>query len=332
MWSRSWRITHSLAGRDPRHSTIAKVIGWSVANPLIILVLAIALAVGGWMSLKQTPLDAVPDLTDTQVIIRTEFPGQAPEIVEDLVTYPLSTNLLGLPKTKDVRGSSMFGTSFVYVIFEDDVDLYWARSRVVEALSRLGAELPETAVPQIGPDATGVGWVYQYALVDKTGQTDLAELRSLQDWFLKLELAGVEGVAEVASVGGFVREYQILIDPNKLRSFDLSIAQVGRMIRASSSEVGGRVLEQGETEYVIRSSGYVTSRDDLENIVLKAQNGTPVLLSDVARIIEGPALRRGIVELNGEGETVAGIVIMRDGENALEVIERVKSKLSDLQR
>ena len=324
--------THSLAGKDPRHSTIAKVIGWSVANPLIILVLAIALAVGGWMSLKQTPLDAVPDLTDTQVIIRTEFPGQAPEIVEDLVTYPLSTNLLGLPKTKDVRGASMFGTSFVYVIFEDDVDLYWARSRVVEALSRLGADLPETAVPQIGPDATGVGWVYQYTLVDKTGQTDLAELRSLQDWFLKLELAGVEGVAEVASVGGFVREYQILIDPNKLRSFDLSITQVGRMIRASSSEVGGRVLEQGETEYVIRSSGYVTSRDDLENIVLKAQNGTPVLLSDVARIIEGPALRRGIVELNGEGETVAGIVVMRDGENALEVIERVKSKLSDLQR
>ncbi|MGB0906050.1 MAG: efflux RND transporter permease subunit [Maricaulaceae bacterium] len=324
--------SHSLAGKDPRQSTIAKLIGWSVANPLIILVLAIALAVGGWMSLKQTPLDAVPDLTDTQVIIRTEFPGQAPEIVEDLVTYPLSTNLLGLPKTKDVRGSSMFGTSFVYVIFEDDVDLYWARSRVVEALSRLGAELPETAVPQIGPDATGVGWVYQYALVDKTGRTDLAELRSLQDWFLKLELAGVEGVAEVASVGGFVREYQILIDPNKLRSFDLSIAQVGRMIRASSSEVGGRVLEQGETEYVIRSSGYVTSRDDLENIVLKAQDGTPVLLSDVARIIEGPALRRGIVELNGEGETVAGIVVMRDGENALEVIERVKSKLSDLQR
>ncbi len=324
--------SHNLAGKDPRQSAIAKVIAWSVANQLIILVLAIALAVGGWMSLKQTPLDAVPDLTDTQVIIRTEFPGQAPEIVEDLVTYPLSTNLLGLPKTKDVRGSSMFGTSFVYVIFEDDVDLYWARSRVVEALSRLGADLPETAVPQIGPDATGVGWVYQYALVDKTGKTDLAELRSVQDWFLKLELAGVEGVAEVASVGGFVREYQILIDPNKLRSFDLTIPHVSQMIRASSSEVGGRVLEQGETEYVIRSSGYVTSRKDLEKIVLKAQNGTPVLLSDIARIIEGPALRRGIVELNGEGETVAGIVVMRDGENALEVIDRVKSKLSDLQR
>lgn len=325
-------VGYDLAGKDPKESAIARLIGWSAANPLIILVLAVALAIGGWMSLRQTPLDAVPDLTDTQVIIRTEFPGQAPEIVEDLVTYPLSTNLLGLPKTKDVRGSSMFGTSFVYVIFEDDVDLYWARSRVVEALSRLGADLPESAVPQIGPDATGVGWVYQYALVDKTGRTDLAELRSLQDWFLKLELAGVDGVAEVASVGGFVREYQILIDPNKLRAFDLTLPEVSRMIRASSSEVGGRVLEQGETEYVIRSSAYVSSRDDLEAIVLKAQDGTPVLLSDVARIVEGPALRRGIVELNGEGETVAGIVVMRDGENALEVIDRVKRKLSELER
>jgi len=322
----------NLTGKDPKQSAIAKLISWSVSNQLIVIVLALALAIGGWMSLRSTPLDAVPDLTDTQVIIRTEFPGQSPQIVEDLVTYPLSTNLLGLPKTKDVRGSSMFGTSFVYVIFEDDVDLYWARSRVVEALSRLGAQLPDNAVPQIGPDATGVGWVYQYALVDKTGGTDLAELRSLQDWFLKLELSGVAGVAEVASVGGFEREYQVLIDPNKLRSYDLTIPQLSRVIRAASSEVGGRVLEQGESEYVIRSSGYVTSRNDLEQIVLKAQDGTPVLLSDIARIIEGPALRRGIVELNGEGETVAGIVVMRDGENALEVIDRVKDKLSDLQR
>jgi len=325
-------VPQNLTGKDPKQSAIAKLISWSVSNQLIVIVLALALAIGGWMSLRSTPLDAVPDLTDTQVIIRTEFPGQSPQIVEDLVTYPLSTNLLGLPKTKDVRGSSMFGTSFVYVIFEDDVDLYWARSRVVEALSRLGAQLPDNAVPQIGPDATGVGWVYQYALVDKTGGTDLAELRSLQDWFLKLELSGVEGVAEVASVGGFEREYQVLIDPNKLRSYNLTIPQLSRLIRAASSEVGGRVLEQGESEYVIRSSGYVTSRDDLEKIVLKAQDGTPVLLSDVARIIEGPALRRGIVELNGEGETVAGIVVMRDGENALEVIDRVKKKLSDLQR
>jgi len=321
---------NELAGKDPAKSLVAKLIGWSVSNALIVVVMALALAVGGWMSLVQTPLDAVPDLTDTQVIIRTEFPGQSPQIVEDLVTYPLSTSLLGLPKTKDVRGSSMFGTSFVYVIFEDDVDLYWARSRVVEALSRLGSTLPENAVPQIGPDATGVGWVYQYALVDKTGQTDLAELRSLQDWFLKLELSGVEGVAEVASVGGFVREYQILIDPNLLQSFNISLPQLAQSIRSSSREVGGRVLEQGESEFIIRSSGYVDELADLENIVVKAENGTPVLLSDLARIIEGPALRRGIVELNGEGETVAGIVVMRDGENALDVINRVEAKLEQL--
>lgn len=322
----------NLAGRDPSKSAVAQLIGWSVSNQLIVITLVLALAVAGWMSLRSMPLDAVPDLTDTQVIIRTDFPGQSPQIVEDLVTYPLSTNLLGLPRTKDVRGASMFGTSFVYVIFEDDVDLYWARSRVVEALSRLGSELPDSAVPRIGPDATGVGWVYQYALVDRTGQTDLAELRSLQDWFLKLELSGVEGVAEVASVGGFEREYQVLIDPNKLRLYDISIAQLAATIRAASSEVGGRVLEQGETEFIIRSSGYVTSIKDLEKVVVLAKDGTPVTLSDIARLVEGPALRRGIVEFNGEGETVAGIVVMRDGENALEVIERVKIKLAELQR
>ncbi|MCI4645553.1 MAG: efflux RND transporter permease subunit, partial [Hyphomonadaceae bacterium] len=323
---------HDLAGRDPSKSWVAGLINWSISNQLIVLVLAAALAVAGWIAVDRTPLDAVPDLTDTQVIIRTDFPGQSPQIVEDLVTYPLSTNLLGLPRTKDVRGSSMFGTSFVYVIFEDDVDLYWARSRVLEALSRLGSELPDGATPQIGPDATGVGWVYQYALVDKSGNTDLAELRSLQDWFLSLELAGVDGVAEVASVGGFVREYQIFIDPNRLRSFDISIARIRDAVRAASSEVGGRVIEQAESEFVIRSSGYVDERSDLEEVVIYAADGTPVLLRDVARIVEGPALRRGIVELNGEGETVAGIVVMRDGENALQVIERVKAKLADLQR
>ena len=247
------------------------------------------------------------------------------------MTYPLSTTLLGLPKTKDVRGSSMFGTSFVYVIFEDDVDLYWARSRVLEALSSLSSQLPDGAVPKLGPDATGVGWVYQYALVDKSGSTDLAQLRSLQDWFLKLELSGVDGVSEVASVGGFVREYQVLIDPNLLRSFDIPLRRVTEAVTAASSEVGGRVLEQGETEYVIRSSGYVDDKLDLEQVVLTASDGTPVLLSSVARIVEGPALRRGMVELNGEGETVAGIVIMRDGENALDVIGRVKAKLAELQ-
>ncbi len=321
-----------LAGRDPSTSWVSALIRWSVSNQLIVLVLAGALAVAGWLAVNHAPLDAVPDLTDTQVIIRTDFPGQSPQIVEDLVTYPLSTALLGLPRTKDVRGLSMFGTSFVYVIFEDSVDQYWARSRVLEALSRLGSELPDGAVPRIGPDATGVGWVYQYALVDRSGNTDLAELRSLQDWFLSLELAGVDGVAEVASVGGFVREYQVLIDPNRLRSFDISIARIRAAVRAASSEVSGRVLEQAETEYVIRSAGYVDERVDLEQVVVYAADGTPVLLSDVARIVEGPALRRGVVELNGEGETVAGIVIMRDGENALQVIERVKARLAELAR
>ena len=325
------RELHSNASKDPSRSSIARLIAWSMANQLIVLILSAALGISGWMALQNTPLDAVPDLTDTQVIIRTDFPGQSPQIVEDLVTYPLSTTLLGLPKTKDVRGSSMFGTSFVYVIFEDDVDLYWARSRVLEALSSLSSQLPDGAVPKLGPDATGVGWVYQYALVDKSGSTDLAQLRSLQDWFLKLELSGVDGVSEVASVGGFVREYQVLIDPNLLRSFDIPLRRVTEAVTAASSEVGGRVLEQGETEYVIRSSGYVDDKLDLEQVVLTASDGTPVLLSSVARIVEGPALRRGMVELNGEGETVAGIVIMRDGENALDVIGRVKAKLAELQ-
>lgn len=324
--------TEQLAGRDPSDSAIARLIAWSASNPIIILALAAGLALAGWFSLQRTPLDAIPDLTDTQVIIRTEFPGQSPQIVEDLVTYPLSANMLGLPRTKDVRGSSMFGTSFVYVIFEDGVDLYWGRSRVVEALSRLSTELPPGARPQIGPDATGVGWIYQYALVDETGRTDLAQLRSLQDWFLKFELAGVDGVAEVASVGGFVREYQVLIDPNKLRAYDVSIRRIAEAVRAASSEVGGRVLEQGESEFVIRSSGYVEDRLDLEQVVVYAEDGTPVTLNDVSRIVEGPALRRGIVELNGAGETVAGIVVMRNGENALEVIRRVKAKLKELER
>ncbi|RBP50630.1 efflux RND transporter permease subunit [Arenicella xantha] len=323
---------NSIATQDTSESLVSKLIAWSMANQLIVLILCSALGISGWIALQNTALDAVPDLTDTQVIIRTDFAGQSPQIVEDLVTYPLSTNLLGLPKTKDVRGSSMFGTSFVYVIFEDGVDLYWARSRVLEALSSLGSQLPDGAVPKLGPDATGVGWVYQYALVDKSGTTDLAQLRSLQDWFVKLELSGVDGVSEVASVGGFVREYQVLIDPNLLRSFDIPLRRVSEAVTAASSEVGGRVLEQGETEYVIRSSGYVDDKRDLEQVVLTASDGTPVLLSSVARIVEGPALRRGIVELNGEGETVAGIVIMRDGENALDVIRRVKSKLSELQK
>ncbi len=315
---------------DPTKSFIAGVIEWSVKNAFLVMVLVVALTVSGVLAIKHTPLDAIPDLSDTQVIIRTEFPGQSPQIVEDLVTYPLSTTMLGLPKTKDVRGFSMFGTSFVYIIFQDDVDQYWARSRVIEALSKIQGDLPQAARPQIGPDATGVGWVYQYALVDKSGKHDLAELRSLQDWFLKFELATVPGVSEVASVGGFVKEYQVLIDPNRLRVFDIHLSRIKEVVAAASAEVGGRVLEQSETEYMIRSKGYITNLDELKQTVIYAKNGTPVLLSDVARVIEGPELRRGVTELNGEGEVVGGFVVMRSGENALTVIEGIKKKLESL--
>ncbi|MCH2547387.1 MAG: efflux RND transporter permease subunit [Alphaproteobacteria bacterium] len=306
------------------------MIEWSVKNAFLVLVLAITLTVTGILAVQRTPLDAIPDLSDTQVIIRTDFPGQSPQIVEDLVTYPLSTTMLGLPKTKDVRGFSMFGTSFVYIIFQDHVDQYWARSRVIEALSKIQGDLPQAATPQIGPDATGVGWVYQYAIVDKSGNHDLAQLRSLQDWFLKYELATVPGVSEVASVGGFVKEYQVLIDPNRLRAFNLSISRIKQVVAAASAEVGGRVIEQAETEYMIRSKGYITNLEDLQNTVVKAEGGVPVLLSDVARVIEGPELRRGVTELNGEGEVVGGFVVMRSGENALNVIEGVKKKLESL--
>ena len=316
---------------DPKNSSVAKVIGWSIKNQLLVLIGTIALIVAGWMSIKSTPLDAIPDLTDTQVIIRTEFQGQSPQIIEDLVTYPLSTTLLGLPKTKNVRGFSMFGTSFVYVIFEDGVDQYWARSRVSEALAKVRNQLPPNASPEMGPDATGVGWVYQYSLIDTSNKLDLSQLRTLQDWFLKFELATVDGVSEVASVGGFVKEYQVLIDPNRLRAYDIPISRITNAVKASSQEVGGRVLEQAETELIIRSKGYIEKKEDLENTVVFSANGSPVLLKDVARIIEGPELRRGVVELNGTGEVVSGIVIMRSGENALNVIKAIKKKLKELE-
>lgn len=316
---------------DPTKSTVAKIIGWSIKNQLLVIIGTIALTVAGWVSIKNTPLDAIPDLTDTQVIIRTEFQGQSPQIIEDLVTYPLSTTLLGLPKTKDVRGFSMFGTSFVYVIFEDGVDQYWARSRVSEALATIRSSLPANASPEMGPDATGVGWVYQYSLIDTSNKLDLAQLRSLQDWFLKFELATVDGVSEVASVGGFVKEYQVLIDPNRLRAYDIPISRITAAVRASSQEVGGRVLEQAETELIIRSKGYIEKKEDLENTVVFSANGSPVLLKDVARIMEGPELRRGIVEQNGTGEVVSGIIIMRSGENALNVIKAIKKKIKELE-
>lgn len=317
--------------RDPTQSAIAKVIGWSINNQLLVLVGCLGLIIAGWFAIQRTPLDAIPDLSDTQVIIRTDFPGQSPQIVEDLVTYPLSTTLLGLPKTKAVRGFSMFGTSFVYVIFKDGIDQYWARARVIEALSKVSGTLPQNATPQIGPDATGVGWVYQYALVDKTGGQDLSQLRSLQDWFLKFELATVPGVSEVASVGGFVKEYQVLVDPNRLRAYNIPLSRITQAVRAASSEVGGRVIEQAETELIVRSSGYIQALDQLKNVVVFSSAGTPVVLSDIANVVEGPELRRGVVELNGEGETVGGIVVMRSGENALNVIKAIKKKIESLQ-
>jgi len=315
---------------DPTQSFIAKVIDWSVRNPLLVSIFGLLILVGGIYSVQRSPLDAIPDLTDTQVIVRTDFEGQAPQIIENLVTYPLSTAMLGLPRTKIVRGYSMFGASFVYVIFKDGVDQYWARSRVLEALSKVQSSLPSAAKAQIGPDATGVGWVFQYALVDKSGKHDLAQLRSLQDWFLKFELATVPGVSEVASVGGFVKEYQVLVNPLKLRAYNIPLSRVEEAIKSSSQETGGRTIEQAETEFVIRSKGYVTSVADLEKLVLKAKDGTSVHLSDIARIVEGAELRRGVTELNGEGEAVSGIVIMRPGGNALDVIRAIKEKIETL--
>ncbi len=309
---------------------ITQIIEYSVRHRLIVLLLALLLSVGGWLAIKQTPLDAIPDLSDTQVIVRTDFTGQSPQTVEDLVTYPLSTTMLGLAGVKDVRGYSMFGSSFVYIIFEDGIDQYWARSRVVEALSQITSDIPAAAKPRIGPDATGVGWVYQYALVDRSNTHDLSTLRSLQDWYLRYELTSVEGVSEVASVGGYEREYQVIIDPKRLQAYGLNVLQVANAVRGSSSEVGGRLIEQGEMEMMIRSRGYVNQTEDLKSVVLRTNNGTPLTLGDVAEVKLGPALRRGVVELDGEGEVVGGIVIMRSGENALNVIKAVEKKLESL--
>jgi Cu(I)/Ag(I) efflux system membrane protein CusA/SilA len=312
---------------DPSKGFAAKIIDWSVENRFFVMLGALALLAAGIVSITKIPLDAIPDLSDTQVIIRTDWPGQAPQVIEDQVTFPLSTQMLGLPKTKVVRGFSMFGTSFIYVIFDDKTDMYWARSRVLESLSQVQSDLPQGISPQLGPDATGVGWVFQYALLDRTGQHDLADLRSLQDWFIKFELATIDGVAEVASVGGFVKEYQVLIDPNKLRAFDVGLPMVIEAVRGANQETGGRTLEMAESEYLIRSFGYVNKTEDLRQTVLKTFNGTPVTISDVARVVEGPAIRRGITELNGQGEAVGGIVVMRPGANALDVIDNVKERL-----
>ncbi|MCW7752587.1 efflux RND transporter permease subunit [Desulfobotulus sp. H1] len=310
---------------------INAIIRWSLRNRLLVLLASLFLAVWGMYSLYKTPMDAIPDLSDVQVIIKTSYPGQAPQVVEQQVTYPLSSALLAVPKATAVRGYSMFGDSYIYVIFEDGTDLYWARARVLEYLSQVAGNLPEGARPSLGPDATGVGWVFQYALTDRSGRHDLAQLRSLQDWFLKYELQTVEGVSEVATIGGMVRQYQIVMDPHRLRSYGLTPAQVADAVRAANLESGGSAIEMAEAEYMIRARGYIQSLEDLRQVpLILSPGGTPLLLGDVAEVTTGPQMRRGIAELNGEGEVVGGIVVMRSGENARVVIERVKEKLDQL--
>ena len=310
---------------------IAGLIRWSIHNRFLVLLATGFLVAWGVYSLRQTPVDALPDLSDVQVIIKTSFPGQAPQVVEDQVTYPLTTAMLAVPKAVTVRGYSFFGDSYVYIIFEDGTDLYWARSRVLEYLSQVAGQLPDNAKPALGPDATGVGWVYEYALVDRTGQNDLSQLRSIQDWFLKYELQTVPGVAEVATIGGMVRQYQVVIDPDKLRAYGMSIAMVKRAIQAGNQETGGSVIEMGEAEYMVRASGYLQNTEDLSYIPLGVdENGTPVVLSDLAEIRIGPQMRRGIADLNGEGEVVGGVIVMRWGENASKTIDAVKERLDEL--
>ena len=311
---------------------IPALIRWSISNRFLVLLAAVILAGAGIYSVKNTPIDALPDLSDVQVIIKTNYPGQAPQVVEDQVTYPLTTAMLSVPGAVTVRGYSFFGDSYVYVIFDEDTDPYWARSRVLEYLSQVAPTLPDSARPQLGPDATGVGWVYLYALIDRTGQHDLSELRSLQDWFLKYELQTVSGVSEVAALGGMVKQYQVVVDPEKLRAFDIPLAHIQTAIQRANQEVGASVVEMAEAEYMVRATGYIQSREDLASIPLGVDdNGTPLLLKDVADIGMGPQMRRGIAELNGEGETVGGIVVMRTGENAQKTIDGVKAKLEQLQ-
>ena len=310
---------------------IASLVRWSIGNRVLILLLAALLAVWGGYTLKKTPLDAIPDLSDVQVIIKTTYPGQAPQVVEDQVTYPLTTAMLAVPGAVTVRGYSFFNDSFVYVIFEDGTDLYWARSRVLEYLSQVAPTLPAASRSALGPDATGVGWVYQYALVDRTGRHDLSQLRSIQDWFLKYELQTIDGVSEVATIGGMVKQYQVVVDPEKLRTYGIPLDKVRSEIVRGNQETGGRVIEMAEAEYMVRASGYIKGIKDLEAIPLAVTDkGTPILLRDVAQIRLGPELRRGIGELNGEGEAVGGVIIMRYGENAMRTIELVKEKLDSL--
>ena len=312
---------------------IASLIRVSVRHRVFVLIAALALLAAGILAVRSTPVDALPDLSDVQVIIRTPYPGEAPQIVENQVTYPLATTMLSVPGAKTVRGYSFFGDSFVYVLFEDGTDVYWARSRVLEYLNQVQGRLPEGAKPSLGPDATGVGWVYEYALVDRTGQHDLSQLRSLQDWFLRYELKTLPGVAEVASIGGMVKQYQVVLDPVKLAAYGVTHQQAVAAIQQANSETGGSVLELAEAEYMVRASGYLKTLDDFRAIPLKtAAGGVPVRLGDVATIQLGPEMRRGVADLNGQGEVAGGVVILRSGKNARETIAAVKDKLAELKK
>ena len=310
---------------------IEKIIEGSARNRFLIFLMVIFLSAIGIWALKNTPLDAVPDLSDVQVIVYTPWMGRNPTVIEDQVTYPIVTTMISAPKVKFVRGFSDFGFSYVYIIFEDGTDIYWARSRVLEYLNQVSGRLPKGVAPALGPDASGVGWVFQYALIDETGKYDLAQLRSLQDWYLRYQIASIEGVAEVASLGGFVRQYQVNIDPNRLAAYRLSPKTVVDAIRMSNNEVGGRSIELSGAEYMIRGRGYIRSTKDIEAIAVAAERGTPVLIRDIGSVTLGPDMRRGIAELNGRGEVVSGIVVMRHGENALNLIERVKQKIKEIE-
>src|SRR6266496_2003545 len=307
---------------------LGRIIEWSVRNVFLVLLATFFLVAAGVYAVFNTPLDAIPDLSDVQVIIYTEYPGQAPQVVEDQITYPLSTAMLAVPKSKVVRGLSTFGASFVYVIFEDGTDIYWARSRVLEYLNFASGRLPQGVSPSLGPDATGVGWVFQYAVVG--AQRSLAELRTIQDWFVRYQLTKAQGVAEVASVGGFVQTYQVTVDPRKLQSYGIPLNKLAEVIRASNRDVGGRAIEIAETEFVVRGRGYLRGVSDIEELVVKAEKGVPVLVRDVARVELVPDERRGITELNGEGEVVAGIAVARYGQNALDVIHNLNTKVSEI--
>lgn len=312
---------------------IAQLIRWSANNRLLVLLATLMVIAWGVFAMLKTPLDAIPDLSDTQVIIRTQWAGQAPQIVENQLTYPLTTTMLSVPGVKTVRGYSFFGDSFVYILFNDGTDQYWARSRVLEYLSQISSRLPKGATPSLGPDATGVGWVYEYTLIDRSGKHDLSELRALQDWFLKFELKTIPGVAEVATLGGLVRQYQVQVDPDKLRNYRIPLSKVVSAIQAANQETGGGVIETAEAEYMVRAHGYLETLDDFKSIPLQvSESGTPILLSDVAHIQLGPELRRGVTELNGEGEVTGGVIVMRAGQNALEVIDGVKAKLATLKK